>query len=136
MTVLPPAYHAEGYSPDDNRHDLRPFLYNATWRCGAARVSAGGAHLAPLRSWQFKTIDDRVAEIERAQGVAAPAPVALQQAPAATGGNESARTNNGSSQAKADADADDAALAAELSALLARRGLRLKDNWRQCVEAK
>jgi NAD+ synthase (glutamine-hydrolysing) len=26
-TVLPPAYHAENYSPDDNRFDLRPFLY-------------------------------------------------------------------------------------------------------------
>lgn len=26
MTVLTPSYHAEGYSPDDNRHDLRQFL--------------------------------------------------------------------------------------------------------------
>jgi len=26
MTVLTPAYHAEAYSPDDNRFDLRPFL--------------------------------------------------------------------------------------------------------------
>ena len=33
MTVLPPAYHAEAYSPDDNRFDLRPFLYNSTWQC-------------------------------------------------------------------------------------------------------
>lgn len=32
MTVLTPAYHAEQYSPDDNRYDLRPFLYPAyTW---------------------------------------------------------------------------------------------------------
>eukprot|EP00095_Tigriopus_kingsejongensis_P002439 snap_masked-scaffold380_size190731-processed-gene-0.11 protein:Tk02439 transcript:snap_masked-scaffold380_size190731-processed-gene-0.11-mRNA-1 annotation:"glutamine-dependent nad(+) synthetase" len=28
MTVLTPAYHAETYSPDDNRFDHRPFLYN------------------------------------------------------------------------------------------------------------
>ncbi|KAF8504123.1 hypothetical protein JB92DRAFT_2968916, partial [Gautieria morchelliformis] len=27
MTTLTPAYHAESYSPDDNRYDLRPFLY-------------------------------------------------------------------------------------------------------------
>ncbi|CAE6506336.1 unnamed protein product [Rhizoctonia solani] len=29
MTTLTPSYHAESYSPDDNRFDLRPFLYNA-----------------------------------------------------------------------------------------------------------
>jgi len=27
MTTLTPSYHAEAYSPDDNRFDLRPFLY-------------------------------------------------------------------------------------------------------------
>lgn len=27
MTTLTPSYHAEQYSPDDNRFDLRPFLY-------------------------------------------------------------------------------------------------------------
>lgn len=26
MTIMTPAYHAESYSPDDNRFDLRPFL--------------------------------------------------------------------------------------------------------------
>lgn len=31
LTTLTPAYHAEGYSPDDNRFDLRPFLYNVKW---------------------------------------------------------------------------------------------------------
>jgi len=30
-TTLTPAYHAESYSPDDNRFDLRPFLYNTRW---------------------------------------------------------------------------------------------------------
>ncbi|KIY65087.1 glutamine-dependent NAD synthetase with GAT domain-containing protein [Cylindrobasidium torrendii FP15055 ss-10] len=40
MTTLTPSYHAESYSPDDNRFDLRPFLYNS------------------LFSWQFKKIDD------------------------------------------------------------------------------
>ena len=31
MTTLTPAYHAESYSPDDNRFDLRPFLYPVRW---------------------------------------------------------------------------------------------------------
>ena len=31
MTTITPAYHAESYSPDDNRYDLRPFLYNTNW---------------------------------------------------------------------------------------------------------
>lgn len=42
MTVLTPSYHAEAYSPDDNRFDHRPFLYRANW------------------SWQFKAIDNEV----------------------------------------------------------------------------
>lgn len=41
-TVLTPAYHAESYSPDDNRFDLRQFLYNARW------------------TWQFRRIDQEV----------------------------------------------------------------------------
>mmetsp|Transcript_42560 Transcript_42560/g.92706 ORF Transcript_42560/g.92706 Transcript_42560/m.92706 type:complete len:743 (+) Transcript_42560:62-2290(+) len=31
MTTLTPSYHAENYSPDDNRFDLRPFLQNAAF---------------------------------------------------------------------------------------------------------
>jgi NAD+ synthase (glutamine-hydrolysing) len=41
MTVLTPSYHAETYSPDDNRFDLRPFLYNNKW------------------TWQFRAIDNQ-----------------------------------------------------------------------------
>ena len=44
MTVITPAYHAESYSPDDNRFDHRPFLYNVGWH------------------WQFKAIDDKLEE--------------------------------------------------------------------------
>ncbi|KZT07503.1 glutamine-dependent NAD(+) synthetase with GAT domain-containing protein [Laetiporus sulphureus 93-53] len=40
MTTLTPSYHAEQYSPDDNRYDLRPFLYPSRF------------------PWQFKKIDD------------------------------------------------------------------------------
>ena len=47
MTVLTPAYHAESYSPDDNRFDLRQFLYNARW------------------TWQFRQIDKLVESLKR-----------------------------------------------------------------------
>ena len=46
MTVLTPSYHAESYSPDDNRFDLRQFLYNVRW------------------TWQFRKIDKLVAELK------------------------------------------------------------------------
>lgn len=45
MTTVTPSYHAEVYSPDDNRFDLRPFLYNTRW------------------SWQFRAIDEQVSQI-------------------------------------------------------------------------
>jgi NAD+ synthase (glutamine-hydrolysing) len=46
MTTITPTYHAENYSPDDNRFDLRPFLYNVKW------------------PWQFQRIDAMVAKAE------------------------------------------------------------------------
>uniref|UniRef100_A0A182KGG7 Glutamine-dependent NAD(+) synthetase n=1 Tax=Anopheles christyi TaxID=43041 RepID=A0A182KGG7_9DIPT len=64
MTVLTPSYHAESYSPDDNRFDHRPFLYRANW------------------TWQFRAIDTELEllakhqarmEEERAKGGAAAA---------------------------------------------------------------
>ena len=54
MTTLTPAYHAESYSPDDNRFDLRPFLYNTRWpwqfRCIENQVSRGKWFLSLLDS--------------------------------------------------------------------------------------
>lgn len=47
MTTLTPSYHAESYSPDDNRFDLRPFLYPARW------------------PWQFQKIDEICAKVSR-----------------------------------------------------------------------
>ncbi|OZJ05110.1 Glutamine-dependent NAD(+) synthetase [Bifiguratus adelaidae] len=47
LTTLTPSYHAESYSPDDNRFDLRPFLYNTRW------------------TWQFKRIDKAAAFLEQ-----------------------------------------------------------------------
>lgn len=40
VTVLTPSYHAESYSPEDNRFDLRQFLYNVRW------------------PWQFQKMDE------------------------------------------------------------------------------
>ncbi|KAK3210283.1 hypothetical protein GRF29_44g2234228 [Pseudopithomyces chartarum] len=48
MTTMTPSYHAEAYSPDDNRFDLRPFLYPSFWE-----------------SYSFKRIDERVALLEK-----------------------------------------------------------------------
>ena len=48
MTTLTPAYHAENYSPDDNRFDLRPFLYNTQW------------------SWQMRLVDDEIRRLQQA----------------------------------------------------------------------
>ncbi|XP_053416893.1 glutamine-dependent NAD(+) synthetase isoform X2 [Nycticebus coucang] len=49
MTTLTPAYHAENYSPDDNRFDLRPFLYHTGW------------------PWQFRCIENQVLQLEKAE---------------------------------------------------------------------
>ena len=46
MTVLTPSYHAESYSPDDNRFDLRPFLY-------------------PKLNWIYRKMETNVEELER-----------------------------------------------------------------------
>lgn len=50
MTTMTPSYHAEQYSPDDNRFDLRPFLINPRF---------------PLAS---KNIDQLVKNIEKFEG--------------------------------------------------------------------
>merc|ERR1712110_86318 len=38
MTTLTPSYHAENYSPDDNRFDLRPFLCNPAFDLQFAEI--------------------------------------------------------------------------------------------------
>lgn len=38
-TTLTPAYHAESYSPDDNRFDHRQFLYNVRWPWQFRRIN-------------------------------------------------------------------------------------------------
>lgn len=68
MTTLTPSYHAEQYSPDDNRFDLRQFLYPAGW------------------PRQFAEIDIMVEDLERhAQGAAAAAGAAADAEAMASG---------------------------------------------------
>lgn len=38
MTVLTPSYHAEAYGTDDNRFDLRQFLYDTKWEVQFAEI--------------------------------------------------------------------------------------------------
>ncbi len=38
MTVLTPSYHAEAYGTDDNRFDLRQFLYDTAWEMQFAEI--------------------------------------------------------------------------------------------------
>lgn len=45
MTTLTPSYHAEQYSPDDNRYDLRQFLY-PRWTWQNAKIDAEVAKLS------------------------------------------------------------------------------------------
>lgn len=40
MTTMTPAYHAEQYSPDDNRFDLRPFLINPRFPWATKKIDA------------------------------------------------------------------------------------------------
>jgi NAD+ synthase (glutamine-hydrolysing) len=46
-TVMTPALHMQPFSIDDNRNDLRPFLYNNRWEC------------------QFRAIDRRVLDLRK-----------------------------------------------------------------------
>ena len=46
-TIITPSIHLSQYNPDDNRHDLRPFLYVVNW------------------PWQFRKIDEHAEELER-----------------------------------------------------------------------
>ncbi len=38
LTVLTPSYHAEAYGTDDNRFDLRQFLYDTKWELQFAEI--------------------------------------------------------------------------------------------------
>ncbi|CAN3502701.1 hypothetical protein DICA1_E16512 [Diutina catenulata] len=48
MTTMTPAYHAEAYSPDDNRFDLRPFLINPYYPFARKRIDRLVEHINQL----------------------------------------------------------------------------------------
>ena len=39
-TVITPSIHLSAYTPDDNRHDLRPFLYVVDWPWQFGKIRA------------------------------------------------------------------------------------------------
>lgn len=39
-TIISPSIHLSPYNPDDNRHDLRPFLYVVNWPWQFAKIKA------------------------------------------------------------------------------------------------
>ncbi|KAF4268277.1 hypothetical protein CNMCM8812_008867 [Aspergillus fumigatus] len=62
MTVLTPSYHAEQYSPEDNRHDLRQFLCQLLSSTDGllARVNADLCLLDPPFTWAYKKMEESV----------------------------------------------------------------------------
>ena len=65
MTSMPPSMHATAYDPDDNRHDLRPFLLNCRWtrqfRAMDAELAARGLDAAlPQTQWADGPMQVRV----------------------------------------------------------------------------
>lgn len=44
--IISPSVHLSSYDPDDNRHDLRPFLYVINW------------------PWQFNKIREHMEQLE------------------------------------------------------------------------
>jgi len=60
MTTVTPSYHAENYSPDDNRFDLRPFLYNTKWVSQFAKIDSIlklMTQIQPNRNQNVKTVN-------------------------------------------------------------------------------
>ncbi|KAI0465663.1 NAD+ synthase [Xylaria cf. heliscus] len=46
--VLTPSVHLSAYNPDDNRHDLRPFLYLVNWPFQFKKIQAHAIHLEEM----------------------------------------------------------------------------------------
>ncbi|TIA90965.1 hypothetical protein E3P99_01305 [Wallemia hederae] len=54
MTTMTPSYHAESYSPEDNRFDLRPFLYNARFPYQFEKIDATVKRVEELNAQKKK----------------------------------------------------------------------------------
>ncbi|KAI1124456.1 NAD+ synthase [Nemania abortiva] len=46
--ILTPSVHLSAYNPDDNRHDLRPFLYVVNWPFQFKKIQAHAMHLEEM----------------------------------------------------------------------------------------
>ncbi|KAI0409992.1 NAD+ synthase [Xylaria palmicola] len=49
-TTITPSLHLSAYNPDDNRHDLRPFLYVVDWPFQFDKIRAHAEHLGNMKS--------------------------------------------------------------------------------------
>ncbi|KAI0514344.1 NAD+ synthase [Xylaria bambusicola] len=47
-TIITPSVHMSAYNPDDNRHDLRPFLYVVNWPYQFDKIKKHAEHLESL----------------------------------------------------------------------------------------
>ncbi|KAJ2968845.1 hypothetical protein NUW58_g10129 [Xylaria curta] len=47
-TIVTPSIHMSAYNPDDNRHDLRPFLYVVNWPFQFNKIRAHAQHLESI----------------------------------------------------------------------------------------
>ena len=50
MTVLTPSYHAEAYGTDDNRFDLRQFLYDTRWQHQFSQIDDLAQRVAAMQA--------------------------------------------------------------------------------------
>ena len=80
MTTLTPSYHAEVYSPDDNRFDHRPFLYNTRW------------------SWQFAAIDSAVESLASRESLATNSSRSISSARLASAGGGAGAEQRGAAR--------------------------------------
>jgi len=65
MTVMTPSIHGERYGCDDNRFDLRPFLYNTNWNYQFARIDEISAYIQGEQSQQIQ--NSKCEDIQAAQ---------------------------------------------------------------------
>jgi NAD+ synthase (glutamine-hydrolysing) len=65
LTTLTPSYHAENYSPDDNRYDLRPFLYPSRWEFQFEKIDQLVAQMEEERKLQQVSVLQTTTELKR-----------------------------------------------------------------------
>ena len=92
LTTLTPAYHAEEYSPDDNRFDLRQFLYNVRWPRQFGAIDRLAAKLADVATGALATASASPATARQGNGKGKGKRKQAPSARTASGANKRART--------------------------------------------